>query len=152
MIILIGPWFLFKFITGIGIGQSAGGGIVWFSGDPELGEAAVKTIHYEIFWRSFKELFFDKACFNLLIPFWVVLTAIGIKEALRSELKYLYIILALVIGGYYFVYLSLQVEAISESAGLHRNFLTFMPIVCFVSAMLLVKLWPKAALKDKSSD
>ncbi|MEE8573965.1 MAG: glycosyltransferase family 39 protein, partial [Thermodesulfobacteriota bacterium] len=137
-IIMAAPWFLFKIFNDLGFGHSGqDSGMVWFS-DPRFSADAETSIHWEIIPIAVKELFLS-ANFNLIFSFWAVLTVFKFKSVARTDIKYLYVVTLLVMAVFVFVYLTLEVTAVTESSGFHRNMLTYLPIIFFTSAVLLAR-------------
>jgi hypothetical protein len=127
----------------LGFGHSgAYSGFSWLS-DPKFKHDAPRGVHWEIFPLVLREIFF-KANFSLLFPFWIAVTVMGFKEIMRSKIKYLYFIAVSVIAMFIFVYLTLEVTAVTETTGIQRNFLTLAPIIFFISACLTFRLWPRS--------
>jgi len=145
MIILIGPWLVFKTHYGIGFGHSGpSSGFKWFSSDPLNPAAAASGVHWEVLARGFKEVFFT-ANLGLIFPLWIFAGILGRKIILRSEIKYLYLIVLIVSAMFVFIYLTLEVTAVMQETGIHRNTLTYLPIVYFATALVLSSLWPDHA-------
>ncbi len=148
-VIVAGPWLLFKFLGDFGFGHSgAGSEMAWLS-DPTYAEGTRTGLHIEVIPIGLWEIFVDKANFNLTIPFWLVLSVIGLREWISSEIKYLYLIIIMIVGAFFFIYLTLEVTAVTEATGIHRNALLYLPIIAFASAMVLEKLLSNVG--DKSS-
>lgn len=142
VVLTAGPWFIFKAVNGLGYGHGdANSGFKWLS-DPTFAPDAPQKVHWEIFASSFKEIFFT-ANFNLVFPFWIVLTIIGFKEALSTNIKYLSFIILSVMAMFFFVYLTLEVTTVTESTGIQRNILTYAPIVFLTSALLACRIYPR---------
>jgi hypothetical protein len=140
-IVFAGPWFLFKFINGLGFGHSgAASAMVWFS-DPTFGQETPRGVRPEIFSVAFKELFF-KANFNLIIPFWLFVSVAGVKTIMRTNIKYLFVVILAVMAMFIFLYFTLEVTAVTELTGFNRNTLTYVPIIFFASALLAGRIWP----------
>lgn len=139
LILVSAPWLLFKASHGFGYGHSGhGSGLKWLS-DPWYSESAGRGVHWEVIPKGLKEIFFS-ANYNIVFPFWLLLSAAGFKAVIRSELKYLYMVLFLVIGVFFFVYLTFEATAVTEVTGIHRNTLTYLPMVFYTAALLLGSL------------
>jgi hypothetical protein len=140
-LVMAGPWFLFKALGGFGFGhggeQSA---MTWF-GDPKVSAGVARGIHWDVIAVALKEIFF-KANFNLIFPFWIVLTGFALKTVFRTNLKYLYIVILALMAMFMFIYLIFESTAVTEITGLHRNTLTYVPIIFFASAVLAARIWP----------
>lgn len=136
----IGPWIVFKFVNGLGYGHGQVGNSVlpsklaWFS-DPSFSPNAQKSVHWEVLPIYLKENFFS-ANYGLLFPAWLLLSLFLFKEIISSNLKYLYLFLFLIISMFIFVYLTLEVASVTQVSGLHRNTLTFAPIIMYVLSLL----------------
>lgn len=139
-LIFAAPWLIFKTVSGIGFGHSgAGSGLEWLS-DPKYAEGTGRGLHFEVFWIAIKEVLVRRSNFNLIFPFWIILSIWGFRRVLDSGLKYLYIIIFLVIGAFAFTYLTLEATAVTESTGIHRNLLTYTPVIFLSAALLLAEL------------
>ncbi len=142
-IVIAGPWLIFKIAFDVGYGHSGAGSEMEWLSDPKYAEGAERGLHFEVFWLIFKEYFFRHGGFNLIVPFWIVLSVFGIRTVVKSELRYLYIFLLLVIGAFLFIYLTLEVTAVTQRTGLNRNLMTYIPVITFTSALLLVRVWAR---------
>ncbi len=141
IILLAGPWLLFKTSYGIGFGHSGpSSGFKWLS-DPFYTGSAGYGVHWEILPRGFIEIFFS-ASPGLIFPLWIFASLVAGKAIFSSKLKYLYIIILLVFSMFVFIYLTLEVTAVMQRTGIHRNILTYLPILYFTTALVLSSLWP----------
>ncbi len=147
MIIIVGPWLIFKSHYGIGFGHSgASSGFQWFSSNP-LDPSAPKTgVHWEVLRVGLGELLFT-ANYNLIFPLWVISSLFAIKKVLRTELKYLFLIIILIVSMFLFTYLTLEVTAVTQRTGIHRNTLTYLPIIYFTAALVLASIWPDSTAR-----
>jgi 4-amino-4-deoxy-L-arabinose transferase-like glycosyltransferase len=143
-LVVAGPWLFFKFSSGLGFGHSgAESALKWLS-DPRFGQGAQNRVHWEIFGAAFNELFF-KANFNLIIPFWLFVSVVGVRTIIRTNIKYLFVVMLAVMAMFIFVYLTLEVTTVTKGTGIHRNTLTYVPIIFFTSAVLVGRIWPPSA-------
>ncbi len=55
-------------------------------------------------------------------------------------------IILLVFAMFFFIYLTLEVTAVTQKTGIHRNVLTYLPIMFFTTALTLSSLWPDSRL------
>lgn len=147
-----GPWFLFKFVNGFGYGHGqwnvSGNSalpskLAWFS-DPTFSPNTQKNIHWEVLPIYLKENFFS-ANYGLLFPSWLLISLFLFREIISTNLKYLYLYLFSIISMFIFVYLTLEVTAVTQVSGLHRNTLTFAPIILYVLSLLCRPLITKSA-------
>ncbi len=139
-LIFAAPWLIFKTVSGIGFGHSgAGSGLEWLS-DPKYAEGAGRGLHFEVIWIAIKEVLISRSSFNLIFPFWIILSIWGRKRILEGGLKYLYIIIFLMIGAFAFTYLTLEATAVTQATGIHRNLLTYTPVIFLSAALLLAEL------------
>ncbi len=133
------PWLIVKAINGIGVGHSGTeSSIEWFNAP--FGPASVDDTYLELIGQILYQTFLSPN-FSLLFPFWIVVTAIGARLIMKTELKYLYVIVLTVISGYIFIYLTLEVTAVTDVSGIHRNILTYMPILFYTSSLVLAWLY-----------
>ncbi len=135
VMILALPWFVAKLTMGLGFGHGLGGSEFNWLSDPLYSEDAPKGIHWEVIGKGLKEWMLT-ANFNLLFPALAVSLILGMKEILRSDLKFLYIIIFSVMAMFIFVYLTLEVTTVMDATGIHRNTLTYAPIILFALAIL----------------
>ncbi|MBI5586824.1 MAG: glycosyltransferase family 39 protein [Deltaproteobacteria bacterium] len=133
-LLLAGPWLVFKTVNHFGFGHT-GSGLKWL-GDPNIQGGAKTGVHWDIIVPAFKEVFLT-ANFSLLFPFWIVISVIGLRSVARSEIKYLDLVVFIVMTGFVFVYLTLERMSVLEATGIHRNILTYAPIMLFSSALTL---------------
>jgi hypothetical protein len=111
-----GPWFLFKALYGLGFGH----------GNLMAGITGGK-IHWEILGVVFNEIFF-KANFNLIFPFWLVLTVLGFRTIMMTNIKYLFFVIVAVMGMYVYIYLKIEPIMVTKVWSIHRNTLTYLPV------------------------
>jgi len=143
IILLAGPWLLFKTHYGIGFGHSGpDSGFKWLS-DPWYAGNAGHGVHWEVIARSLKEIFFS-ANHNLIFPISIFAAIFAKRAILKTKLKYLYVIIIMVFSMFLFVYLTLEVTAVMQRTGIHRNILTYLPILYFATALALSSRWPDA--------
>jgi len=141
IIIIAGPWLLFKMHYGIGFGHSgSASGFKWLS-DPLYSGSEGHGIHWEALTTGIKMLFFT-ANYNLIFPIWIVASLMAPRNIIRTEIKYLYMIILLVFSMFVFIYLTLEVTAVTDQSGIHRNTLTYLPIIYFATALVLSSIWP----------
>ncbi|MFQ5479672.1 MAG: ArnT family glycosyltransferase [Thermodesulfobacteriota bacterium] len=140
-ILIAGPWLLFKYYYGIGFGHSgASSGLKWFS-DPFYSGKAGYGVHWEVLSLAFRYTFFT-ANYNLIFPLWIIAGITALRTIIKTELKYLYLMILFLVSMFTFVYLTLEVTAVTEQTGIHRNTLTYLPIVYFAAALALSRVWP----------
>jgi hypothetical protein len=152
MIILIGHWLAFKTHYGIGFGHSGpSSGFKWFSSDPLNPAAAAGGVHWEVLPRGLKEILFS-ANLGLIFPLWIFAGIFGRRILLRTEIKYLYMIILIVFSMFTFIYLTLEVTAVMEETGIHRNILTYLPIMFFATVLVISSIWPDTRLRDSGDE
>lgn len=134
IVILTLPWFAFKFSHSFGFGHT-GSGLKWLS-DPKFGEGAGGSIHWEVLVPALRE-FFLRANFGLIFPFWFFASVAAIKTVIKTNVRYLYAYLVFAIASYIFIYLTLEVTAVTEVTGINRNMLAYAPATLFVCAVLV---------------
>lgn len=136
MAMLVGPWLLFKAYFGFGFGHS----------DAASGLTYQSALDLSVIGAMVMELLF-RPNFNLIIPLWLAVTVLGRKVVMDTNIKYLYIVIIPVIAMFVFVYMTFQFEkeAVTKATGLHRNTLTYVPLIFFSSCLLIRRLWPSAA-------
>lgn len=138
-LILAGPWYLFKIANNIGFGHGdPAGGMRWLS-DPKYASATAKGIHWEVLPAMFKEVFLESNL-GLLFPFWIFATLVGLRVVIKTEVKYLYVIIATVMSMFFLLYLLLEVTAVTEATGIYRNIMTYAPIILFASLVVLRRI------------
>lgn len=143
VVILAGPWFIAKLAMGLGFGHGlAGSEFNWLS-DPLYGSDDPRGVHWEVIGKGLREWMLT-ANFNLMFPVMAVSFILGIREILRSELKYLYIIIFSVMAMFIFVYLTLEVTTVMDATGIHRNTLTYAPIILFALTVLAGRLFRRS--------
>ncbi|MFQ5353881.1 MAG: ArnT family glycosyltransferase [Thermodesulfobacteriota bacterium] len=149
--LIAGPWLLFKFHYGLGFGHTGTSSeFKWFS-DPLYSGQEGYGIHWEVISIGLRSMFFN-ANYNLVFPLWIFATLLAWKKVLRTELKYLYMIILLVFSMFFFIYLTLEVTAVTDQSGIHRNTLTYLPIVYFTTALVLSAFWPDQGRETPESE
>lgn len=139
VLVFLGPWLAVKFYNNLGFGHSGVESKIEWLTDPTFAEGAERVIHWEVIGIFIKEFVFSSN-FNLIIPFWIIITVLGFKQILRSDLKYLYFIILMLISIYLLIYLTIEVTAVTDFSGIHRNMLSFMPVIFLSSALLIARL------------
>jgi hypothetical protein len=134
VLVLAGPWLVFKSANDFGFGHT-GSELKWL-GDPTIRGGERTGVHWDIIVPALKQVFLT-ANFSLLFPFWIAVSALGMRTVARSEIKYLNLAILVVIAGFVFVYLTLENMSVIEGTGIHRNILTYAPIILFTSALTL---------------
>jgi hypothetical protein len=138
-VIFSAPWFIFKRVYGLGFGHSGDDSSVAWLADPNLEVEAGRSLYWEVFPALFESVFLS-INFNLLFLFSILFTLLGLRTILISNLKYLYVIIIVVIAQFLFVYLAIEMAAVTEFTGVFRNMLTFISIIFFTSALVLHNL------------
>ncbi|MBI5344260.1 MAG: glycosyltransferase family 39 protein [Deltaproteobacteria bacterium] len=143
------PWLAFKAAVGLSIGhtgEEAGRSLISpefiapLKGMLEAQGQYNAGLHWEVLTEGLRQVFLKGANFNLIIPFWAILSAAGIRTVLGTELKYIYLVILAVTAGFVFIYLTDIATIVTEGVAIHRNVLTYAPILFFVSAALLERL------------
>lgn len=134
--ILMAPWFVFKATQGLGFGHGGAGSEVTLFVDPNYPEKS--GIHWQVLPVIAKD-FFTRANYNLIFPFWVLLTIWRIRDILRSDIRYLYLVIFGVMSMFLFVYLFIEFAAVVEATGLQRNTMTYLPLLLFTIMMLALR-------------
>jgi len=134
VILIAGPWLIYKASIGLGFGHTGNmSGLDWFS-DP-LRPGIARMIHWEVLPIALKEIFLRPG-FNLVFVFCIFLFVTGFKVILRDRVKYLFIILFQIALMFFFIYLTLEVLAVTRATGFHRNILTYAPVLFLSTALL----------------
>lgn len=136
-VVLIGPWFAFKAINGLGFGHSGETAEVKLFHDPNYPEAP-REIHWVVLPVIIKD-FFLRANYSLIFPFWVLITVFSARDVLTTRVRYMYVVAGSVISMFLAVYLLVEYAAVIESTGLQRNTMTYLPIVAFTCYVLAVR-------------
>lgn len=134
VLVLAGPWLVFKSANGFGFGHT-GGELKWL-GDPTIRGGESTGVHWDVIVPALRQMFLTSN-FSLLFPFWIIVSALGARSVARSGIKYLDLAILVVIGGFFFVYLTLEHMSVIDVTGIHRNILTYAPMVLFSSALTL---------------
>ena len=144
------PWFIFKRIYGLGFGHSGDDSSVAWLADPNLEVEVGRSLYWEVLPALFESIFLS-INFNLLFLFCILFSLLGVKSILISNLKYLYVIIIVVIAQFLFVYLTIEMAAVTEFTGVFRNMLTFISIIFFTSALVLHALMTPDGAKSKGT-
>jgi hypothetical protein len=137
-IFYIAPWLIFKIYYGIGYGHGYGIGVG--SVDEASGIIWSAEMHYEIIVPFFKELFFT-VNHGLIFPFFALLTIIGLRTVLSTNLKYLYLIIVMMICTLLFIFIGTHDYVyVLNRTSVNRAAITFLPLTFFVTALLASRL------------
>ncbi|MBI5234403.1 MAG: hypothetical protein HY880_08620 [Deltaproteobacteria bacterium] len=129
-LIFISPWIIFKAYYAIGSGHGYETSSLDWS----------PALHFEIIPIYFKEIFFS-VNHGLVFPFLFVISIMGVKVILKSNIKYLYLLLILFLGALLFLYITTwDFTSVVYGTGLHRNTLTFVPLAFFLSIIIFLRL------------
>ena len=140
--VYIAPWLIFKVYYGIGYGHGYGIGVG--SVDEASGILWSTEMHYEIIVPFFKELFFT-VNHGLIFPFLALLTVIGLRTVLSTNIKYLYLIIVLMICTLLLVFIGTHDYVyVLNRTSVNRAAITFLPLTFFVTTLLASRL-----LRDK---
>lgn len=135
------PWFIFKSHYGLGFGHGYGTGI---GGADESGALMWSpTFHFEVWPVFFRELFLS-VDHGLIFAFLALVSVLGFKTLLNTNIKYLFLIIVLAISGYLFVYTAtFDFEFVLNRMATNRNLLSVTPLAFFVAGYITVKLLKK---------
>jgi 4-amino-4-deoxy-L-arabinose transferase-like glycosyltransferase len=134
-----GPWVVFKAYHGLGFGHT-GAAMRWLS-DPTFAGDAPAAVRWEVMGHALMGAFMS-VNHGLIIPFWLTVTLLGLKGIITTELKYLWAVILAVAGMFAFVYVTLEPASVVQGTGVHRNILTYLPLMAFSSALVAARLWP----------
>lgn len=137
-VLFIAPWLIFKAYHGIGYGH--GYGTESIIGDA-FGEIRwTQALHIEVIGIFFKEMLLavDHA---LIFPFLGLITILGFRTILNTNIKYLYMIIIIVISAFLFVYTTtIDYIGVINRTHTHRNILTFVPLAFLTASILASRL------------
>lgn len=158
--IIVGPWIFFKKISDLstthGVAESRIGSIVKkketvkkhervqsrgvkkkqvIKERESEQEARGSVVHWEIFDDIFVKLFMS-ANYNIILPFWVIISLLCSRTIWKTELRYLYLVLLTVLFLFMVLYLVLVPEVVTEGTAIYRNVLSYLPLLYFSSALL----------------
>lgn len=137
-VIIAAPWMIFKLVFGIGYGHGDESSSFKLFVDPANPTAAPK-IHFEVLGVFLKELFFNSN-FNLVFACWLSLAVLGFRY-MKNQLIFLNIVILLVMLMFFLTYIVSEAAAVTEATGIHRNSLTYMPIMLYSTALLVRRLY-----------
>ncbi len=155
VLIIVGPWIFFKKISNLstvhGVAESRVASILKKGADTKKQESVQRqgtkkkqesvqmgrgsVVHWEIFDDIFKKLFMS-ANYNIILPFWVIISLLCFRSIWKTELKYLYLVLFTVLFLFIALYLVLVPEVVTEDTAIYRNVLSYLPLLYFSSALL----------------
>ncbi len=96
------------------------------------------TLHFEVFPVIFEQLFLS-ANFSLIFPFFVIITILGRKSILRTDLKYLYFTLVFILSCFMMIYLTTNnFRWVLNLTAINRNILTVVPLMFYISALTMI--------------
>ena len=105
------------------------------------------AIHFEIFPLYAKELFYD-ANHGLVFAFALIVSVIGYKSVLKSNIKYLFLIVALFICTLLFLYATtMDFESVTLRTAVNRNTLTFLPLTLYAASLVAIRFFCKRTTK-----
>jgi len=135
-LVLVLPWFAFKIHYGLGFGHGGmHSSLTWLS-DPKYGADVPRAVHWEIIPLALKGWLLS-VNHGLIFPLWIMVTVCSLRAVWQTSIRYLFIIASLVMAQFVFVYLTLEVTAVMEGSGIHRNTLTYTPLMVFIGVLLL---------------
>lgn len=129
--IFIAPWLIFKASYGIGFGH----------GYKTAGvEMASGGLHLDVPGVYLKELFLS-ANHGLIFPYLAAVTLLGFGTLFKTNIKYIYLMLLLVILSFLFVYIATNdYAAVTRRTGVNRNTLTFLPAAFLAGTLLSIRM------------
>jgi hypothetical protein len=135
-------WYVFLLVKDIRINY--GEGIIMEAvkegGMPGVLPAMKKNLHFEVLPVIWDQIMFS-ANFNMAFFFLMVLCVSGWKVILRSDLKYLFVVLTCVIVMFLFVYIGTDsYQYVMSVTAINRNILTYIPMMYFLSAVTALKV------------
>lgn len=140
LMVLTMPWVLFKVYHGIGYGHGAGDSTIKeisATGAAAIGDGGAKLYLFkELLLRVFLE-----GNFNILISLWLLLSIISFRAIKGTPVLYLQLMSFLIPAAFILVYFTIEMTAVTDGSGLHRNFLTFYPIIFFTTTVIFMRLW-----------
>lgn len=132
------PWLVFKSYHGLGFGHGSGTGVE--AGDSAGGILFTSSLHYEVIPIFLKELLLT-INHGLIFPFLLLFTVLGFATVMKTNLKYLYIILLVSMGGFLFIYTATaDFRYVLNGVATSRNILTFVPLSYLIGSILAVRL------------
>lgn len=127
------PWYIFKMYYGIGFGH----------GEETSGVTWTQSLHFEVIGLYFNEIFLT-ANHGLIFSFLIVLGLLRYKDVVRSNIKYIYILIFSVMFMFLFVYITtLDFASVTDRTACNRNTMTFVPIAFFAVALLTGRVFKK---------
>lgn len=131
--VLIVPWIIFKSSYSFGYGHmDASSGLDWTG-----------TVHFEIFPLYAKQLFYN-ANHGLVFAFALVVSVLGYRTIIKSNIKYLYLIVGLMICSLLFLYATtMDFESVTLNTASNRNTLTFLPVTLYGATLVAIRFFKK---------
>lgn len=104
------------------------------------GNIMARGLHLEVLPVIGKQLVFS-ANFNLIFPFFALMTAFGYKTILKTELKFLYLPLLSLASMFLYIYICTEnYRWVMNLTAINRNLLAFLPMIYYVAALTAARL------------
>jgi len=137
----IAPWLLFKAYYGIGYGHGTGTGVGF--GDVAGGITWAPELHPEVIGIFLKEIFLT-VNHGLVFPFLAVVTVLGYRIVLGTNVKYLYLIVLVIAAVLLFFYIATNdYTYVLSRAAVNRNALTFLPLSFLIAGIVTTRVLRK---------
>ena len=158
VLIIVGPWLFFKKVSHLstthGVAESRVASFVkkdvmkdTVARDATGQDGSIKKLvavaepkRAGVYWEILDDIFiklFMSANYNLIMPFWLIISLISMRKIWRTDLKYLYLVQISVISLFVFLYIIVVPEVVTEDTAIYRNALSYLPLLYFTSALLL---------------
>jgi 4-amino-4-deoxy-L-arabinose transferase-like glycosyltransferase len=120
------PWFVFLTVNRIPLGR----GETFFATGP----------HWEVL-PVIADQAFLSSNFNIIFPVFSGLLLFGMRDVLRTDLRYLVVMIFVVMAEFLFIYITTEnYQWVMSFTSVDRNILTFVPTLFYVSALLAVRV------------
>ncbi len=153
LIIVVGPWLFFKKINDLSVLHEniefqvtsvvKYGARGMDSESKRIAAAVKKPEKRMVQWELFDDIFvklFKSANYNIIFAFWIVVSLASYRKIWKSDLKYIYLTIFVVLFLFAALYLILVPEVVEKDTAIFRNALGYLPILYFSSALLSARL------------
>ncbi|MFQ5442540.1 MAG: hypothetical protein ACE5EB_07440 [Thermodesulfobacteriota bacterium] len=145
-LLYIGPWLLFKAYYGIGYGHGSGVGVG--AEDVAGGLVLSGALHPGVIPVFFKEIFLT-INHGLVFPFLALIAVLGVRTLMRSNIKYLILIIILAAAVFLADYIVTDdFIFVFNRTGMNRNALTFLPLSFLAAGLLTSRLLKGLSKKE----
>lgn len=135
------PWIIFKATLGLGYGHGYGTGVG--AADESGAIPWAERPHLEIIPVFLKEIFISPD-HGLIFAFLLLVFAFAFRDAVKTKLKYLFLLIFLIVSGLFFTYaMTYDYKYVLNRMATNRNLLTAVPLALLISGLTAIRFFKK---------